>query len=103
MLRITLRLSWGVLLLFVGTVVGAVYWYQSLPTGFFPIEDQGYILVSVQLPDAASMERNRDVMDKIDAILARTKGIGPWTTLGGLNLLDFEQRIEFRHGLRDVQ
>ena len=89
MLRVTVRFSWAVMILFVATVAGAGYWYQSLPTGFFPVEDQGYILVNVQLPDASSMERNRGVMDKVDNVLRNTKGIGPWTTLGGLNLLDF--------------
>lgn len=88
-LRGVARLRWPVLLLYVGLVAGAFAWYQSLPLAFFPPEDQGYVLVNVQLPDAASIERNIEVMGKIDAILAETEGVRGWTTLGGLSILDF--------------
>ena len=37
----------------------AVWGFARLPTGFIPIEDQGYVLVAVQLPDGASLERTR--------------------------------------------
>ncbi len=87
-------LRWGVshavimLLLFVSLLAGGALWYRSLPTGFIPVEDQGYILVNVQLPDASSIQRNADVMNRIDEILKRTPGVKAWTTLGGLSLLD---------------
>src|SRR5690606_17896696 len=57
-------------------------------TGFFPIEDQGYLFVSVQLPDAASQQRTRDVMRRIDEILAESPGVEDWITIGGLSLID---------------
>ncbi|MBY0588043.1 efflux RND transporter permease subunit, partial [bacterium] len=80
----------GIMLVAFGLLVGGgAAWYRSLPTGFFPIEDQGYILVNVQLPDASSIQRNAGVMNRIDEILLRTPGIKAWTTLGGLSLLDF--------------
>ena len=47
------------MLLFVGLIALTGWWYQQLPTGFFPTEDQGYILIGVQLPDAASQARTR--------------------------------------------
>jgi HAE1 family hydrophobic/amphiphilic exporter-1 len=78
-----------VLLLFGGLVAGCIWGYRQLPTGFFPIEDQGYALINVQLPDAASMARNREVMDRIDEVLKTTDGVQAWSTLGGLSLLDF--------------
>ncbi len=66
-----------------------VWWYRSLPTGFLPTEDQGYCFVLVQLPDAASQERSKAVMAKIDQILKNTDGIETWITIGGLSILDF--------------
>ena len=75
-------------LLFGGLVAGTAYWYTRLPTGFIPTEDQGYILIAVQLPDAASQQRTRDVMTRIDQILERTEGMGSWITIGGLSLLN---------------
>ena len=77
-----------VMLFFVGLVVFTGWWYQRVPTGFFPNEDQGYVLVAVQLPDAASQERTREVMAEIDAIMAETAGVEDWITIGGLSLLD---------------
>jgi HAE1 family hydrophobic/amphiphilic exporter-1 len=57
-----------------------------VPGGFVPEEDNGYILVNVQLPDASSMQRTDEVMKKVDAILAETPGIDNFTTLTGYSL-----------------
>jgi HAE1 family hydrophobic/amphiphilic exporter-1 len=76
------------LLLALGLVGFTGWQFVSLPTGFMPTEDQGYILVHVQLPDAASQERTNEVLDKIDAILKQTGGVADWVTFGGFNLID---------------
>lgn len=69
-------------------LVGAAGWgFIKLPTGFLPIEDQGYLMVGVQLPDAASLERTNEVLDKLDEILANTPGVADWTTIGGYSIL----------------
>lgn len=78
----------AVMLVFVGLVVLAGWWYQRVPTGFFPNEDQGYIFVAVQLPDAASQGRTMSVMAEIDEILAETPGVEDWISIGGMSLLD---------------
>jgi len=62
--------------------------FARLPTGFLPTEDQGYLMVHVQLPDAASQERTNEVLDKIDAIIKETPGAADWVTFGGYNLID---------------
>jgi HAE1 family hydrophobic/amphiphilic exporter-1 len=77
-----------VMLLFIGLVIGTGYWYTQIPTGFLPLEDQGYIFVSVQLPDASSQQRTKDVLKKIDDVLAKTDGVADWITIGGLSLID---------------
>ena len=79
----------GLMLLLALGLVGYTGWqFTSLPTGFLPIEDQGYILVHVQLPDAASQERTNEVLDKIDAVLKDTAGVADWVIFGGYNLID---------------
>lgn len=76
------------MLLFVG-LLGLTGWqFTRVPTGFLPIEDQGYLIGNVQLPDAASLERTREVLQKIDGILASTPGIKSWVSLGGFSILD---------------
>ncbi|MHB0959363.1 MAG: efflux RND transporter permease subunit [Pirellulaceae bacterium] len=87
--RVLVRnVAWG-MLVFVALLALAAWSYWRLPAGFLPSEDQGYLFVSVQLPDAASQERTRAVMKRIDTILADTPGIADWITIGGLSLLDF--------------
>ncbi|QDU96681.1 efflux RND transporter permease subunit [Lignipirellula cremea] len=76
------------MLLFAGLVALTGWVYVSVPTGFFPNEDQGYLFVAVTLPDAASQERTMGVMREIDDILEKTPGVADWITIGGLSLLD---------------
>jgi HAE1 family hydrophobic/amphiphilic exporter-1 len=76
------------IVVFIALIALTAWWYGRVPTGFLPTEDQGYILISVQLPDAASQQRTREVMKKIDDILADTPGVKDWITIGGLSLLD---------------
>jgi HAE1 family hydrophobic/amphiphilic exporter-1 len=76
------------MVVFVGLIVFAGWWYEQVPTGFIPTEDQGYVFVGVQLPDAASQTRSREVMRHIDDILAKTEGVANWITIGGLSILD---------------
>jgi hydrophobic/amphiphilic exporter-1 (mainly G- bacteria), HAE1 family len=58
-----------------------------LPTSFLPDEDYGYLLLNVQLPPAASLERTDQVLRKVEAILDRTGGIQAYNTIGGFSLL----------------
>ncbi len=59
---------------------------KKLPGGFVPDDDQGYFYVSVQLPDAASLERTDAVCRKVEAILQGTPGIQSFNTVAGFNL-----------------
>ena len=52
----------------------AGYGLSRVPTGFIPIEDQGYLLVAVQLPDGASLERTQRVLDQVSEIAGKTPG-----------------------------
>jgi HAE1 family hydrophobic/amphiphilic exporter-1 len=86
--RLVLKQVSLVMLIFAGLVAVTPWWYGRVPTGFLPTEDQGYIFISVQLPDAASQKRTEAVMRRIDEILSDTPGIANWITIGGLSLLD---------------
>ena len=51
----------------------------QLPTGFLPNEDQGYVIIGVQLPDAASQERTREVVEQDQRRSSReTPGVDDW-------------------------
>jgi HAE1 family hydrophobic/amphiphilic exporter-1 len=76
------------LVLFVALAGMAFYGFVRLPTGFVPAEDQGYCFVSIQLPDAASIERTRSVVERINERLAGMEGIGDWVSIIGFSLID---------------
>ncbi|HSC75558.1 MAG TPA: multidrug efflux RND transporter permease subunit [Pseudomonadales bacterium] len=59
----------------------------NIPSGFVPEEDQGYILLNVQLPDAASMERTDQISKQIEGILARNPHVQSAITITGFSLL----------------
>ena len=86
--RVLVRQLVLVMLFFAGLVALTGWWYLQVPSGFLPNEDQGYIFVAIQLPDASSQQRSREVMKRVDEIIKKTDGIEDWVTIGGLSLLD---------------
>ncbi len=60
---------------------------RIVPTGFAPTEDQGYLLVNVQLPDAASVERTDAVVRQIEKILLETPGVETVVAIGGRSFI----------------
>jgi len=60
-----LRRSGRILVLFVAIVAGMAWMFQRLPTSFLPVEDQGYLMVSVTLPSGATDARLARVMEEI--------------------------------------
>ncbi|MFO0909573.1 MAG: multidrug efflux RND transporter permease subunit [Isosphaeraceae bacterium] len=87
-IRRLVRIPAVMMLLFVALVGLAGWWFVKLPTGFLPVEDQGYIVVGTQLPDASSQARTREVVGRIEEILARTPGVAGWVLIGGNSVLD---------------
>ena len=60
---------------------------RNIPGGFVPEEDQGFILVNAQLPDAASLERTDAAMKKVEAILAKNEAVDGFNTISGYSLV----------------
>ncbi|WP_289014319.1 efflux RND transporter permease subunit [uncultured Methylobacterium sp.] len=65
-----------------------LYGLTRLPTAFIPTEDQGYLMVSVQLPDGASLERTARAMDRLTAEARAVPGVEQVVAIGGVSLLD---------------
>ncbi len=60
----------------------------QIPTAFIPIEDQGYMMVAVQLPDGSSLERTQRMLDDVTKIALATKGVDQVVTIAGISVLD---------------
>jgi len=70
-------------------VIGvAGYGLTRVATGFLPIEDQGYVLVTVQLPDGASIVRTKRVLDQVSEIAGKNPAVANVIAISGVSALD---------------
>ena len=61
--------------------------FKTVPTGFIPEQDQGYLIVALQLPDASSIDRTDAVLARMSEIAGKTPGVEATFAVTGLNLL----------------
>jgi hydrophobic/amphiphilic exporter-1 (mainly G- bacteria), HAE1 family len=82
----------GFSLIFLGIVALAVVVLgKTLPSGFLPEEDEGFLYVNVQLPFAASLERTVAVCKQVEDAALATPGVSRCTTVAGFSLLSFSR------------
>jgi hydrophobe/amphiphile efflux-1 (HAE1) family protein len=86
-LKRVVRFSSITLLVYGGLVLLAYLGFHAVPTGFIPPQDQGYLIVPVQLPDAASIDRTQAVMSRVADIGLKTQGVKGVFTVAGLSIL----------------
>ena len=74
--------------LFLIVIAGAALFLGTkLPSSFLPEEDQGYIFVAMQLPNAASLQRTSEAARKVEDVILHTPGIQGCTSVIGFSLL----------------
>ncbi len=83
--RWAIRLAVVVLLLYGGLIVLTGKMFQTVPTGFIPQTDQAYIIVALQLPDGASLERTDTVVQRVAKLLRETPGIANTVAFAGFS------------------
>ena len=59
-----------------------------LPQGFLPLEDQGYLMVDVQLPDGAALPRTTEITDRMEEMLEGIDGIQHLIMVNGFSILN---------------
>ena len=67
--------------------VAAFFIGRELPKSFLPEEDQGYVYVGVQLPNASSLQRTSEAVRKVEEVLKNTPGVRTYTSVIGFSLL----------------
>jgi multidrug efflux pump len=82
-----LRVSVAVLVVYGGLLTLTWWGFTRTPTGFIPQQDKGYLLVNVQLPDAASVVRTKDVVGRIESIALETRGVKHTVAISGQSIL----------------
>lgn len=79
-LAVVLLVAFGAAGLFLGS---------KLPSSFLPDEDQGYMFVNMQLPNAASLERTDAAARDVEKMISDTPGVQYTTSVVGFSLLSF--------------
>ncbi len=69
-------------------IAAAGYGMSRAPTGFLPIEDQGYLLAAVQLPDGAALGRTEKSLEELGKVAKETPGVSQVITIAGISALD---------------
>lgn len=70
-----------------GIVAVTVILGKKIPSGFVPVEDEGYFMLGIQLPDAASKSRTEAVAQKVEALFKAVPEINSYTAINGFNIL----------------
>ncbi|MBI1872374.1 MAG: multidrug efflux RND transporter permease subunit, partial [Acidobacteria bacterium] len=115
-LPVLIRWRAAIALLFIA-LLGATWWvYRSVPAGFVPEEDQGYVMVVVQAPPGASLDYTTNILKQAEAVLGATPEIDRIFSVAGFSfagsasnagmlfasLKPFDQREGEEHSARAV-
>src|SRR5580700_1443716 len=84
-----IRKSALALVLLVACGLAGVFFGSRVPSSFLPDEDQGYVYINMDLPNAASLQRTDQASRQVEKILADTPGVEYTTTVVGFSLLSF--------------
>jgi HAE1 family hydrophobic/amphiphilic exporter-1 len=86
-----IRKSGFALIFLVLVAVAAVSLGKRLPSAFLPTEDQGYVVIALQLPEAASLERSSQAAANIEKTVLAIPGVESFTSVIGVDVLNQTQ------------
>ena len=84
---VVIRHSLRTLLLVVVTGACTIFLFSKVPSGFLTTEDQGYLMVSVELPDAASVSRTEEAIERATQIIRAEEGVRYAASAAGFDLI----------------
>ena len=83
-----IRLAAIVLVVYCGLIGATWYGFKTVPVGFIPQQDKGYLVVNALLPDGASLERTEAVMSRLTAAIGKIPGVAHTMSLPGYSILN---------------
>ncbi len=86
-LRRVLRLAVLALVIYVGFVGLTYFGFKNVPTGFIPAQDQGYLLVNLQMPNASTIDRTERVLNQLADFARKTPGVEHSIAIAGMSIL----------------
>ncbi|MDO4694868.1 MAG: efflux RND transporter permease subunit [Eikenella sp.] len=88
-----LRRSGRMMLLWAAMAAVGLFVFTRIPTSFLPSEDQGYIMVSMQLPAGASKERTDATIAAVEGVLRDTPEVQDMITISGFSFFGSGQNM----------
>ncbi|HQR77200.1 MAG TPA: multidrug efflux RND transporter permease subunit, partial [Burkholderiaceae bacterium] len=88
LVMLTIRRAVIALILLAGFIAAIVWLFKTTPTSFVPLEDQGYVLTAIVMPDAASLDRTVKMGDAVDKLYAEQPGVLNRSVINGYSLID---------------
>jgi multidrug efflux pump len=82
-----LRTAIVVVAAYVGLMALTYYGFTSVPVGFIPVQDKGYLIVNCQLPDGASLQRTEPVVERLAREALATPGVDHVISVAGYSLI----------------
>lgn len=73
------------LIVYAGLLVATYFSFSLVPGGFIPEQDQGYVIVSIRLPDGASLARTDEVTRRVAALGEQIDGVAHSVGIAGLS------------------
>lgn len=71
---------------------GLVHLFFTIPTSFVPNEDQGYVLATVIMPDASSLDRTTETARRVDGLFAKHPAVLNRTLISGYSIIDGQSK-----------
>jgi multidrug efflux pump len=90
--RRLLRLAAVVLLVYVGLLVLTFLGFKTVPVGFIPMQDQGYLIGLAQLPDGAALQRSDEMRQQMVRLASSVPGVAHTLEFAGFSGLDGTNR-----------
>ncbi len=75
------------IVIFAALGAATVQLFRTVPTGFVPPEDQGYVMAMVLLPEGASLERTDAQARRVEEYFLQDPAVAQVVALGGMNML----------------
>src|SRR5205807_3479806 len=85
--RLLVRTAAVVVLVYGGLMALTVQGFRTVPVGFIPEQDKGYLVVNAQLPDGASLERTEAVVARLRDLALETPGVAHTISVPGYSIV----------------
>lgn len=84
---VSLRVGALMLAAYIGVLYLSYVGFTSVPVGFIPEQDKGYLIVNAQLPDGSSLERTESVITRLEKIASEMPGVAHTIAVPGFSIL----------------